>query len=68
MTGKPRPGPNRTLHIVATDTAEEPPEPTPNDSDSDEAVEALILARHGYRAAVDAAAAARLPSLTDFVD
>lgn len=38
-------------------------EPAPAD-----ALEALLLAKRGYQAAVDAADGARLPSLTDFVD
>ncbi len=32
-----------------------------------DAVEALLRAQHGYRAAVHAVDAARLPSLTDFL-
>ena len=33
-----------------------------------DALEALLLAKRGYQAAVDAADGARVPSLTDFVD
>jgi hypothetical protein len=33
-----------------------------------DALQALLLAQHGYRAAADAADGVSLPSLTDFVD
>ena len=36
-------------------------------ADPGDAVEALLRAQHGYRAAVHAVDAARVPSLTDFL-
>lgn len=38
------------------------------DAAPEDAVQALLLAREGYQAAVDAVEGVTLPSLTDFVD
>lgn len=60
-------GSSRRLPLrLVLDVDEDPmaaDEPVPAD-----ALEALLLAKRGYQAAVDAVDGARLPSLTDFVD
>lgn len=56
-----------TLRVVRAGETGEPDE-APAEAPSVDAMESLLLAQHGYQAAVDAANSAALPSLADFVD
>lgn len=53
----------RELRLVRAEETLQPADPAPED-----ALEALLSAREGYRAAADAVDGVALPSLTDFVD
>ena len=53
----------RELRLVQAEESSQPTGPAPED-----ALEALLSAREGYRAAADAVGGVALPSLIDFVD